>query len=69
MAEDDHNKVLKQDETMKTYLDCIPCFISQSLEAARMSSDDENVHKKVLEEVMKHLQTISFNAPPPETSI
>jgi len=53
---------------MKTYLDCIPCFISQSLEAARMSSDDENVHKKVLEEVMEHLQTISFSTPPPETS-
>ena len=53
---------------MKTYLDCIPCFMSQALEAARMSSRDEEIHKKVLWKVMGHLQTISFNAPPPETS-
>jgi len=53
---------------MKTYLDCIPCFISQALEAARMSSDNEEVQKKVLLEVMKHLQTVSFDSPPPETS-
>ena len=25
---------------MKTYLDCIPCFIRQALEAARMVTDD-----------------------------
>lgn len=53
---------------MKTYLDCIPCFISQALEAARMSSDNEEVQKKVLLEVMKHLQTVPFDSPPPETS-
>lgn len=53
---------------MKTYLDCILCFISQALEAARMSSDNEEIQKKVLLEVMKHLQTVSFDSPPPETS-
>ena len=39
---------------MKTHLECIPCFIKQSLEAARMATDDEEVHEKVLKEVMKH---------------
>ncbi|MCD6468967.1 MAG: DUF89 family protein [Thermoplasmata archaeon] len=53
---------------MKTYLDCIPCFLTQSLEAARMSSDDEETHKEVLKKVMHYLQTISFDIPPPETS-
>ncbi len=53
---------------MKTYLECIPCFIKQSLEAARMATDDEKIHAEVLREVMKHLQTISFNDSPPELS-
>jgi len=53
---------------MKTYLECIPCFIKQSLEAARMATDDETIHAEVLREVMKHLQTISFSDSPPELS-
>lgn len=53
---------------MKTYLECIPCFIKQSLEAARMATDDEKIHAEVLRKVMKHLQTISFNDSPPELS-
>ena len=54
---------------MKTYFDCVPCFISQSLEAARMVSDDEQVHLKVLREVMRFLETVSFNNPPPRVSM
>ncbi len=53
---------------MKTYLECIPCFIKQSLEAARMATDDERVQTEVLKEVMKHLQNISFTNSPPELS-
>ncbi|RLI68487.1 hypothetical protein DRO91_08975 [Candidatus Heimdallarchaeota archaeon] len=53
---------------MKTYLECIPCFIKQSLESARMAIDDEEIQTEVLKEVMKHLQTISFTSSPPEIS-
>jgi hypothetical protein len=53
---------------MKTYLECIPCFIKQSLEAARMASDEQEIHEKVVKEVMKHLQSISFDDSPPELS-
>ena len=53
---------------MKTYLECIPCFIKQSLEAARMATDDESVQTEVLKEVMKHLQNVSFTNSPPELS-
>jgi len=53
---------------MQTNLECIPCFISQSLEAARMVSDDENMHEKVLKKVMQHLQNINFNDSPPMLS-
>lgn len=53
---------------MKTHLDCIPCFMKQSLEAARMSSDDPEVQEKVLKKVMNHLQNINFEDSPPELS-
>ena len=54
--------------TMKTYLECIPCFIKQSLEAARMATDDEGIHGDVLKEVMTHLTSLSFTHSPPEVS-
>ena len=53
---------------MKTHLECIPCFIKQSLEAARMATDNEKIHEMVLKEVMGHLQGISFEDSPPELS-
>ncbi len=54
---------------MKTCLDCIPCFLSQSLEASRMTTTDEKIHREVLFEVMSFLQTISFeDTTPPEIS-
>ena len=53
---------------MRTHLECIPCFIKQSLEAVRMVTDDEKIHTKVLQEVMKHLQKVSFTDSPPKLS-
>ena len=53
---------------MKTNLDCIPCFLNQSLEAARMATDDEGTHAKVMKEVMAYLQGISFSNSPPKIS-
>jgi hypothetical protein len=53
---------------MKAYLDCIPCFLRQSLEAARMVTPKEEIHAKVLEAVMSYLQHTSFNKTPPELS-
>ena len=53
---------------MKTHLECIPCFIKQSLEAARMATDDEAIHEEIIKDVMKYLQSISFSNSPPEIS-
>lgn len=53
---------------MKTHNDCIPCFISQSLEAARMATSNEGVHTSVLKKVMQQLQNIDFTKSPPELS-
>ena len=53
---------------MRTYLECIPCFIKQSLEATRMATDDEAVHIEVIKELLTHLKSISFTHSPPELS-
>lgn len=33
---------------MRTNLECIPCFIKQSLEVSSMATDDEKIQTKVL---------------------
>ncbi|MFW6072393.1 MAG: damage-control phosphatase ARMT1 family protein [Thermoplasmatota archaeon] len=50
---------------MKAYLDCIPCFVRQSLEAARMATDDEEVHREILDKVMKDLRENSLEGKKP----
>lgn len=51
---------------MKTYLDCIPCFLRQALAAARMSSGDEMVHRRVLNAAAFMIPELALNATPPE---
>lgn len=52
---------------MKTYLDCLPCFLSQALRAARIATDDERKIKKVLDETGMMLKDIPIDSSPPET--
>jgi len=52
---------------MKTYLDCLPCFLSQALRAARIATDDEKKIKKVLDEVGMMLRNIPLESTPPES--
>ena len=33
---------------MRTYLDCIPCFIKSALEMARLVDGNEIMHKEIL---------------------
>ncbi len=51
---------------MKTYLDCIPCFFRQALEAARMVGVDEKIQKKILDEISKVIPDIKLTSTPPE---
>ena len=51
---------------MKTYLDCLPCFLYQALRAARIATDDEKKIKKVLDEVGMLLKNIPLESSPPE---
>jgi len=52
---------------MKTYLDCLPCFLEQALRAARIATDDEKKIKKVLDEVGMMLGNIPLESTPPES--
>jgi len=51
---------------LKTYLDCIPCFFRQALAAARMSSADETIHRRVLNSVALMIPDLAIDATPPE---
>jgi len=51
---------------MKTYLDCIPCFFRQGLEAARMVTQDEVKQKKVLVKIAEVIPKFPLNSTPPE---
>lgn len=50
---------------MKVYLDCHACIVRQALEAARMATDDEKVHARVMKAVMARL----IDLPPELTPI
>jgi damage-control phosphatase, subfamily I len=50
---------------MKTYFDCIPCFLRQTVEAARNVTDDETVIEKVLRDVLRATADADFDRPPP----
>ncbi|MCD6453539.1 MAG: DUF89 family protein [Dehalococcoidales bacterium] len=51
---------------MKTYLDCIPCFLRQALAAARAATDDEQVHHRVLKLVAPRIVELPLEVTPPE---
>jgi uncharacterized protein with ATP-grasp and redox domains len=50
---------------MRSYLDCIPCFLRQALEASRMATDDETIHEHVLRQVLLDTQTLDMRQSPP----
>lgn len=51
---------------MKTYLECIPCFFRQALDAARMTGADDKTQKKILDEVSKSIPDFRLSSTPPE---
>jgi hypothetical protein len=53
---------------MKGTLDCIPCFIRQALEAARMASENPSVHEAVFRQVLTLTAGVDLREPPPVIS-
>lgn len=49
---------------MNTSLDCLPCFIRQTLDAARMVSNDAGFHEKLMREVLARIAGLSLDAAP-----
>ncbi|MCK5563602.1 MAG: DUF89 family protein, partial [Planctomycetes bacterium] len=50
---------------MRIYLDCISCFVRQALDAARLATDDEQVHKKVVDQVLRMTADLDMSQSPP----
>lgn len=52
---------------MKTFLDCIPCMMSQALRTARVATGDEKLIREVLGKVGCLVKEIPMDHTPPET--
>jgi uncharacterized protein with ATP-grasp and redox domains len=50
---------------MRTSLDCLPCFVRQALDAARMVSTDTTVHERILRELLRWASEIDMDQPAP----
>lgn len=49
---------------MQTSLDCVPCFVRQTLDASRMVSNDPRLQERVIREVLSKISRISFDRSP-----
>jgi len=52
---------------MKTFIDCIPCFMDQALRAGRIATKDEAKIKELLNSVGCMIKDIPMENTPPET--
>ena len=50
---------------MRIFLDCIPCFVRQALDAAKLATDDEQIHEQVLREVLRLAVDLDMSQSPP----
>ncbi len=50
---------------MKTFIECIPCLLRQTLECVRMTTDDEAMQERVLAAALRSLSEYEFTSPPP----
>ncbi len=51
---------------MKTYLDCFPCMLKQTLEAARAATPEAALQREILNKVMGLLTQLRLDVTPPE---
>ncbi len=53
---------------MKTYLDCIPCFVRHALDVGKMIGIDDGLMEHLMREVLLTLSQIDMSKPPPYTA-
>lgn len=51
---------------MQTTLDCIPCFVRQALEAARLITDDKTEQATLIKQILSDISQINLERTPPE---
>lgn len=49
---------------MKTDFECVPCFIRQTLEVARLTTDDPIIHERALREILNAISRMDFQRSP-----
>jgi hypothetical protein len=50
---------------MRIYLDCICCFVRQALDAARLATEDEQIHEEVVRGVLRLASDLDMSRSPP----
>ena len=50
---------------MRTYFDCMPCFVRQVLDSVRMITDDTQVHETILRQTLRLASEIDLSQSPP----
>ncbi|RLD12904.1 hypothetical protein DRI50_08255 [candidate division KSB1 bacterium] len=50
---------------MKTQFECIPCILKQTIETARLATDDIRLQKEAINRILIYLTQIDYNTPPP----
>ncbi len=50
---------------MKTYLECIPCIVNQTIKIAQETTSDEKKREELLKVVLETLSGLSYSYPPP----
>ncbi len=50
---------------MRTYYDCIPCFLRQTLDAARMAGADETLQERIIRHMLVEISQVDITQPPP----
>jgi uncharacterized protein with ATP-grasp and redox domains len=55
-------------KSMKTFPDCLPCFLRQSIQAAKLAGADDASQKRIADEAEKYLQDIKLSDSPPMIS-
>ena len=49
---------------MKTFLDCVPCLLQQTLHSVRSTTDDGGVHEAIVRSALEAIATMDFRQPP-----
>jgi len=53
---------------MKTFPECIPCFVRQSIQAAKFAGASEQRQKEIADKIEEYLKNINMQDTPPKTS-